>query len=112
MAVPMARVRTKEHVVYHRDGSVWGRGQKTAEGVMCGFWEWFRKDGTKMRSGYFENGEQVGEWTTYDRKGRVVKVTQMKAKPARKPADKKPARVKPAAQKSVKKPTNRRTPKR
>jgi uncharacterized protein YdhG (YjbR/CyaY superfamily) len=24
-----------------------------------------------MRSGYFEDGEQVGEWTTYDRKGRV-----------------------------------------
>jgi antitoxin component YwqK of YwqJK toxin-antitoxin module len=33
-----------------------------------------------MRSGYFENGEQVGQWTTCDRDGKVVKVTTMKAK--------------------------------
>jgi hypothetical protein len=33
-----------------------------------------------MRSGYFENGAQVGEWTTYDRSGKVVKVTMMKVK--------------------------------
>jgi hypothetical protein len=31
-----------------------------------------------MRSGHFENGEQVGEWTTYDANGKVVKVTKMK----------------------------------
>jgi hypothetical protein len=42
-------------------------------------WEWFRKDDTQMRSGYFENGKQVGEWTTYDDKGKVVKVTTMKS---------------------------------
>jgi antitoxin component YwqK of YwqJK toxin-antitoxin module len=46
--------------------------------VMVGHWEWFRKDGTIMRSGSFENGRQVGEWTTYDAKGNVVKVTNMK----------------------------------
>ena len=56
------------------------RGQKTADGVLTGYWEWFRKDGTKMRSGYFDDGEQVGEWTTYDKQGKVYKVTQMKAK--------------------------------
>ena len=33
-----------------------------------------------MRSGYFENGEQVGQWTTYDKKGEVVKITTMKPK--------------------------------
>ena len=49
-------------------------------GVMTGYWEWFRKDGTKMRSGYFEHGEQVGEWTTYDKNGKVYKVTKMKPK--------------------------------
>ena len=65
----------------------------TADDVMCGYWEWFRKDGTKMRSGYFEDGEQVGEWTTYDRKGRVVKVTKMKPKVAKnKAANKKTSR--------------------
>jgi antitoxin component YwqK of YwqJK toxin-antitoxin module len=31
-----------------------------------------------MRSGYFENGKQVAEWTIYDAKGKVVKVTKMK----------------------------------
>ena len=48
-------------------------------GELEGYWEWFRKDGTKMRSGYFENGKQVGEWTTYDGKGKIVKVTKMKS---------------------------------
>lgn len=33
-----------------------------------------------MRSGYFENGKQVGVWTTYDRDGEVYKVTTMKPK--------------------------------
>jgi antitoxin component YwqK of YwqJK toxin-antitoxin module len=41
------------------------------------------KDGTRMRSGTFENGQQVGQWTTYDQKGQVYKVTTMKAKPNR-----------------------------
>jgi len=31
-----------------------------------------------MRSGYFESGEQAGEWTTYDKSGAVYKVTNMK----------------------------------
>lgn len=47
---------------------------------MTGYWEWFRKDGVRMRSGTFENGEQTGKWTTYDRTGAVKKVTMMKAK--------------------------------
>lgn len=33
-----------------------------------------------MRSGSFENGEQAGEWTTYDKTGAVHKVTKMKRK--------------------------------
>jgi antitoxin component YwqK of YwqJK toxin-antitoxin module len=49
-------------------------------GEMHGYWEWFRKDGTRMRSGHFDRGVQVGEWTTYDAKGNVYKVTRMKAK--------------------------------
>lgn len=62
---------------YHKDGNVWAKGEMVGE-VMEGFWEWFRKDGTKMRSGYFNNGDQVGEWVTYDKKGNVVKTTMMK----------------------------------
>ena len=45
---------------------------------MHGYWEWFRKDGVIMRSGHFDNGKQVGAWTTYDKSGKVYKVTQMK----------------------------------
>jgi antitoxin component YwqK of YwqJK toxin-antitoxin module len=44
---------------------------------MNGCWEWFRKDGSRMRSGSFKAGKQTGTWTTYDRKGRVFKVTEM-----------------------------------
>lgn len=73
------RARPKKHVHYHKDGTVWARGT-TLDSEMHGYWEWFRKDGTKMRSGYFEHGEQVGDWTTWDRNGKVVKVTKMKPK--------------------------------
>jgi antitoxin component YwqK of YwqJK toxin-antitoxin module len=38
-----------------------------------GYWEWYRSDGTKKRSGYFEMGEPVGEWVTYDSKGEKYK---------------------------------------
>ena len=73
------KAQPKEHIHYHKDGSIWAKGQMLGE-IMTGYWEWFRKDGTKLRSGSFENGEQVGEWTTYDRQGKVYKVTKMKPK--------------------------------
>ena len=53
----------EKHAVYHKDGSVWAKG-KTINGKPDGCWEWFRKDGTKLRSGYFEMGKQAGEGTT------------------------------------------------
>lgn len=46
--------------------------------IADGYREWFRKDGTKLRSGYFNKGKQVGEWTTYDKEGNVYKVTKIK----------------------------------
>jgi len=67
---------------YHRDGTLWARGQKL-EGLDTGYWEWFRKGGARMRSGWFERGEQVGEWTTYDQAGAVYKVTNIKPKAAK-----------------------------
>ncbi len=72
--------RHKERVDYHKDGSVRAKGLTTEDGVLTGYWEWFRKDGTKMRSGYFDNGVQAGEWVTYDNQGRQYKVTYMKPK--------------------------------
>ena len=67
----------QEHIQYHKDGSLWAKGQ-TVDGVATGYWEWFRKDGSKLRSGYFEQGEHVDEWTIYDKNGEVYKVTMMK----------------------------------
>jgi antitoxin component YwqK of YwqJK toxin-antitoxin module len=45
---------------------------------MHGYWEWFRKNGIIMRSGYFDKGKQIGEWITYDKLGKVYKVMKMK----------------------------------
>lgn len=67
----------KEYIKYHKDGSIWAKGQVIDE-TPTGYWEWFRKDGTIMRSGYFADGIQVSKWTTYDRKGTEYKVTDMK----------------------------------
>ena len=49
----------KERIDRHKDGSIKAKGHMKA-GELEGYWEWFRRDGTKMRSGYFENGKQVG----------------------------------------------------
>jgi hypothetical protein len=68
-----------EHIQRHKDGSVWARGQ-TIDGVPTGYWEWFRVDGTRLRSGTFESGEQAGQWTTYDKAGNVHRVTMKKSK--------------------------------
>ena len=80
--MPAKRSRSREHVHYHKDRTIWAKG-KMLDGVMTAYWEWFRKDGTIMRSGSFEDGEQVGEWTTHDRNGKAVKVTTMKPKKPR-----------------------------
>jgi antitoxin component YwqK of YwqJK toxin-antitoxin module len=60
---------------HHRDGSLWVRGTHR-NGREHGYWEFFRKDGTLMRSGWFDMGEQVGDWTTYDKAGKPYKVTK------------------------------------
>ncbi len=53
---------------------------------MQGHWEFYRKDGVIMRSGSFDRGVQVGEWTTCDKAGKVYKVTKMKARATTAPA--------------------------
>jgi len=69
--------RAMPFIQYHKDGSLWAKGQTIGD-ILTGYWEWFRKDGTKLRSGTFKDGAQTGEWTTYDKKGRVYKITAMK----------------------------------
>ena len=67
---------TREFVRRHVDGSIVAKGQ-TEDGLPTGYWEWFRTDGSRSRSGYFDNGVQVGEWTTYDRNGEILEVNRM-----------------------------------
>ncbi len=67
----------EKFVKYHNDGTLWAKGQMLG-GEPHGYFEWYRKDGVIMRSGYFDKGKQIGEWTTYDKKGKVYKVTKMK----------------------------------
>jgi hypothetical protein len=66
-------------IKYHANGKArWSKG-KIIDGNSEGYWEWYRIDGTIKRSGYFEKGEPVGEWITYDQKGAVYKITQKKS---------------------------------
>ena len=45
------------------------------DGDMHGAWEWYRTDGSVMRTGEFDRGKQIGLWRTFDRSGGVVKET-------------------------------------
>ena len=71
----MAKPPHKTRIDRHKDGSIRAKGG-TRGGTLDGYWEWFRKGGTKLRSGHFDMGERTGEWTTYNAKGKVYKVTR------------------------------------
>ena len=73
----MKKPTVEQYLQYHKAGSLWAKGQ-TIGGVPTGYWEWYRKNGTKLRSGSFERGAQTGEWTTYDQGGKAFKVTVMR----------------------------------
>lgn len=77
--MPAKKTSEQIHTEYHKDGSLWARGPMR-DGQPHGYWEWFRKDGTKLRSGHFDKGTQTGVWTTYDKTGAVYKVTTIKPK--------------------------------
>lgn len=63
-------------IKYHASGeTIWSKG-KIVDDQPEGYWEWYRIDGTIKRSGYFEKGDPVGEWITYDSKGEPYKITQ------------------------------------
>lgn len=79
---PVKKVQDKKSEVidgitikYHANGkTVWSKG-KIIEDQPDGYWEWYRSDGTIKRSGYFDMGNPIGEWITYDRKGEKYKIT-------------------------------------
>jgi antitoxin component YwqK of YwqJK toxin-antitoxin module len=59
---------------FYQNGNPRYKG-KLKNSKMHGYWEFFRKDGTIMRSGSFHLGNQVGVWTTYDQTGHPHKET-------------------------------------
>jgi antitoxin component YwqK of YwqJK toxin-antitoxin module len=61
-------------IEHYGNGQVKFRGAHL-DGEMHGPWEFYRTDGSVMRSGSFDRGKQVGTWRTFDRKGKVVKET-------------------------------------
>ena len=61
-------------VVYYDNGNVKHRGGYL-DGEMHGPWEFFRRDGSTMRTGQFDRGKQVGIWRSYDRESIVTKET-------------------------------------
>jgi antitoxin component YwqK of YwqJK toxin-antitoxin module len=72
--MPQADFPEGLHTERHRDGSIRARGQ-VVNGQPDGYWEWFRLDGTMLRTGHFDQGRQTGERTTYDTSGAPYKVT-------------------------------------
>ena len=61
-------------VNYYGSGAIQSRGFRL-DGEMHGTWDFFRKDGSVMRTGQFDRGRQVGVWRTFDRSGRLVRET-------------------------------------
>jgi hypothetical protein len=72
--VPQADSSGGLHEERHRDGSLRARG-RVVDGQPDGYWEWFRLDGTMLRSGWFAGGRETGEWATYDRSGAPYETT-------------------------------------
>jgi antitoxin component YwqK of YwqJK toxin-antitoxin module len=61
-------------IAHYSTGALQSRGF-TLDGEMHGASEFFRKDGSVMRTGEFDRGRQVGTWRTFDRAGQLVKET-------------------------------------
>ncbi len=70
-ANPTGNQMSKEISPFYENGLPRFRGEYL-EGEMHGPWEFFRKDGSLMRSGEFDKGVQIGIWRTFDRAGKLV----------------------------------------
>lgn len=64
---------------HYATGQVQSTGQML-DGEMHGEWQFFRKDGSVMRTGWFDRGRQTGIWRTYERSGRLVSETDFSSK--------------------------------
>jgi antitoxin component YwqK of YwqJK toxin-antitoxin module len=67
-------------IVHYADGTLKMKGF-LLDGEMHGAWEWYRTDGSVLRTGQFDRGKQIGIWRTFERSGRVVKETDFTKRP-------------------------------
>jgi uncharacterized protein YdhG (YjbR/CyaY superfamily) len=58
--------KSGEYLSFYDNGRLKSRG-KYKDGLMHGQWEFYRRDGSLMRSGKLQAGEPVGEWKTFVR---------------------------------------------
>ena len=61
-------------IEYYKNGGVKSKGKYKGKN-MHGAWEFYRMDGTLMRSGAFKDGKQTGIWITFNSNGKKVKET-------------------------------------
>ncbi len=66
--------RSGEAREFYANGRLKSTG-RIKDDKMHGAWQFFRRDGTRMRSGSFDRGTRVGTWTTYDATGEPHRVT-------------------------------------
>ena len=66
--------KSGEYLEFYGNGILKAEG-KYKSNQLHGNWQWYRKDGTKMRSGEFKLGKQVGTWVTYDQSGKPYNST-------------------------------------
>ncbi len=71
LANPTGNQMSNEISPFYENGLPRFRGEYL-EGEMHGPWEFYRKDGSLMRSGEFDKGVQIGIWRTFDRAGKLV----------------------------------------
>ena len=55
-----------DYLSFYDNGHLKSKG-KYKDGQMEGAWEFYRRDGSKMRAGNLKAGQPVGKWTTYPR---------------------------------------------
>jgi uncharacterized protein YdhG (YjbR/CyaY superfamily) len=58
--------KSGEFLEFYDNGYLKSKG-KYLEGEMHGYWEFYRRDGSIMRSGKLSHDQPVGEWITYPR---------------------------------------------
>ena len=66
--------KSGEFTEYYKNGGIKSKGHYK-DSKMDGYWEFYRLDGSLMRTGTLLKGKQYGEWATYDKLGKLIKKT-------------------------------------